>query len=268
MSDELFDEVKKGNLARAQHLISGGADVNADNGDGWTPLLYGAMNGHGKVAKALLAAGADVHATSLYGKTALMLAKNADVAKVLLDAGAKPDVQNTDGWSALHFAVIRKRKDVVNVLIDVGVNTDIKAISGWMEGCTPREFAVQQAELGRTEFKEMVEVIDAATKARDARRSAFAALRTARRVLLLQPTMPALVVDTIIVHADARCVEYMTMAQRHEIIALARVRPLQLQRDEVLRVLRQAAAAPVPGVVGGATGAAIVSSDRSKRARS
>jgi len=103
--------------------------------------------------------------------------------------------------------------------------------------------------------------------------SAFSALRTARRVLMLHPTTPALVVDTIMVHADARCGEHLTMAQRHAIIALARVRPVQpLRRADVLRVLRQvtAAADVASSGGGGAAGAASVDSggDRSKRARS
>jgi len=102
--------------------------------------------------------------------------------------------------------------------------------------------------------------------------SAFSALRTARSVIMLQPTTPAVVVDTIMVHADARCGEHLTMAQRHAIIVLARVHPLQpLSRADVLRVLRPAVAAPVPsGVGGGAAGTASTdsSSDRSKRARS
>ena len=63
------------------------------------------------------------------------------------------------------------------------------------------------------------------------------------------------------------------MAQRHAIIALARVRPVQpLRRADVLRVLRQvtAAARAASGGGGGAAGAASVDSgiDRSKRARS
>eukprot|EP00179_Madagascaria_erythrocladioides_P005244 CAMPEP_0198313908 /NCGR_PEP_ID=MMETSP1450-20131203/4775_1 /TAXON_ID=753684 ORGANISM="Madagascaria erythrocladiodes, Strain CCMP3234" /NCGR_SAMPLE_ID=MMETSP1450 /ASSEMBLY_ACC=CAM_ASM_001115 /LENGTH=58 /DNA_ID=CAMNT_0044016935 /DNA_START=1 /DNA_END=173 /DNA_ORIENTATION=- len=58
------------------------------------------------------------------------------------------------------------------------------------------------------------------------------------------------------------------MAQRHDIISFARARPVQLQRDDLLRVLLQAAAARMPDGHGGYAGAATVSSDRSKRARS
>jgi len=72
----------------------------------------------------------------------------------------------------------------------------------------------------------------------DTERAACSALCAARRIIMVQPMMPALVVDAIIVHAAARCGEYLTVAQRHAIIALARVRPMQqLSRDRFLSKL-------------------------------
>ena len=71
-------------------LISHGADVNAREVDGETPLMLASYRGHAKVVEALLDAGADkeLKATSgfLKGKTALEIARDeneGDVVAVL-----------------------------------------------------------------------------------------------------------------------------------------------------------------------------------------
>ena len=57
-----------------QLLLRTGARVNAPGSHGWTPLCLAARSGAADVAKALLAARADVHACSASGKTALEIA--------------------------------------------------------------------------------------------------------------------------------------------------------------------------------------------------
>ena len=71
-------------------LISHGADVNAREEDGWTPLMFASHEGYAKVVEALLDAGADkeLKATSGWaeGKTALDIARarnKGDVVAVL-----------------------------------------------------------------------------------------------------------------------------------------------------------------------------------------
>jgi ankyrin repeat protein len=46
----------------AQKLLAGGADVNAKNNGGYTPLIVCVLNGKKKLATVLIQAGADVHA--------------------------------------------------------------------------------------------------------------------------------------------------------------------------------------------------------------
>jgi ankyrin repeat protein len=50
---------REGRLEAAQVLIDAGADVNAVDADGASPLLFAGQNGHDAVARALLAAGAE-----------------------------------------------------------------------------------------------------------------------------------------------------------------------------------------------------------------
>ena len=71
-------------------LISHGADVNAREVDGETPLMRASINGHAKVVEALLDAGADkeLKATSgdYEGNTALDIAREynrGDVVAIL-----------------------------------------------------------------------------------------------------------------------------------------------------------------------------------------
>jgi ankyrin repeat protein len=61
---------------------------------------------HGEVVRVLLAAGADVNAVDRFGYTPLLYAAtidfgDAETAKALLQAGANPNVPNKEGKTAL-----------------------------------------------------------------------------------------------------------------------------------------------------------------------
>jgi len=71
-------------------LSSPGADVNARDDRGSTPLLEAARYGHDDICRLLIAAGADVKVKDKDGNTALMLAvqgNHDDVVRVLKQAG-------------------------------------------------------------------------------------------------------------------------------------------------------------------------------------
>ncbi|XP_038627094.1 ankyrin repeat and KH domain-containing protein 1-like isoform X2 [Tachyglossus aculeatus] len=77
----------------ADFLIKAGADIELGCS---TPLMEAAQEGHLELVKYLLAAGANVHATTATGDTALTYAcenGHTDVADVLLQAGADLDKQ-------------------------------------------------------------------------------------------------------------------------------------------------------------------------------
>jgi len=72
-------------------LIRAGADVNATNEGGDTPLILASLNGHGSIVDALLKAGANVHATDQFGSCALFYASrqgHCGLVDALLKAGA------------------------------------------------------------------------------------------------------------------------------------------------------------------------------------
>jgi ankyrin repeat protein len=79
-------------------LLAAGADVNVRvSPDGpaspnqWTPLHYAAYGGYTEIAAALISRGADVNAKDLWGRTPLQCARmqnKSDVVALLLEHGA------------------------------------------------------------------------------------------------------------------------------------------------------------------------------------
>jgi uncharacterized protein len=90
-TDALFRATIEGNTDMVKSLLSSpGADVNATNERGSTPLLEAARHGHEDICRVLIAAGADLKARDKDDKTALMLAVDGDhdeVVRVLKQAG-------------------------------------------------------------------------------------------------------------------------------------------------------------------------------------
>lgn len=90
-TNELLRATREGNTDMVKALLSSpGADVNATDDRGSTPLLEAARYGHEDICRVLIAAGANLKAKDKDGKTALMLAvqgNHDDVVTVLKQAG-------------------------------------------------------------------------------------------------------------------------------------------------------------------------------------
>ncbi|MBR5980587.1 MAG: ankyrin repeat domain-containing protein, partial [Firmicutes bacterium] len=93
-------------------LIAAGADVNAENQEGRTPLMFascwaaGGRYAQPKTVKALLAAGADANAADAEGDTPLMLAVDdlkidREIIIALITAGTDVNAENDRGETAL-----------------------------------------------------------------------------------------------------------------------------------------------------------------------
>jgi uncharacterized protein len=99
--------MKHQNVKLAEALLAAGAPVDSRNKDGYTPLLWAANRGAVKLVELLLARGAGVNAktTQKYnsGRTALMLAQNIAMVRVLLDAGADPRAVEENGMHTWDF---------------------------------------------------------------------------------------------------------------------------------------------------------------------
>ena len=97
-SESFLDLVKEADAATVQAAIDAGADIEARDEYGYTPLMLAtfyyaeAHIRNVEVVQALTNAGADLEARTEYGWTPLMYAardnENAAVVQLLLDAGA------------------------------------------------------------------------------------------------------------------------------------------------------------------------------------
>ena len=89
-------------LAEVEVLLKAGADVNAKQDDGWSPLhVAAAFNPSPAVLEVLLKAGADVNAKDKDGETPLHFAAalnpSTAVLEILLNAGADPRAIDSEG---------------------------------------------------------------------------------------------------------------------------------------------------------------------------
>jgi ankyrin repeat protein len=177
----LFEASAYGELDVVKMLLAKGADVNFvvhddSEGDdpGCTPLLLAAENGQLEVVKLLLEKGADVNAKSSYNTIhecatpligACEVAKDfgrlggglppgtrvvttkkhgyLEVVKLLLEKGAKVDVKNNFGNTALLIASGNGQSDVVKLLLDKGASVDL----GNNQGVTPLLMAAQYGDV-------------------------------------------------------------------------------------------------------------------------
>ena len=61
LNANLLDAAEKGDAAKVQQWLQAGADVDAENTDGWTPLIFAAKAGNQPMVEALVRKGADVN---------------------------------------------------------------------------------------------------------------------------------------------------------------------------------------------------------------
>lgn len=94
---------QKANLGAVEALLAGGAEVNARNLAGATPLHSAANRGDTACVAALIAAGADVNAKDESGCTPLHRATDAGSVAVLVSAGADVNALTVDGETPLSF---------------------------------------------------------------------------------------------------------------------------------------------------------------------
>jgi ankyrin repeat protein len=119
---DLFALIRANDLSGLNQALVKGADVNARDGKGITPLMYASAFGSVDAMKMLLKQKADINAQSDIGVTALMWAANEpDRVKLLIDAGADPNVISKMGRSALAIAAARSGNSAtVKYLLDHG----------------------------------------------------------------------------------------------------------------------------------------------------
>jgi hypothetical protein len=122
--------VEAGREDRVDELLKQDIDVNERAEAGWTALLYAAAQGYPRIARLLLDAGANPDMGNVHGITPLIYGArygNIEICRLLLEYGANPDLQDAYGMTALMFATRLGYADVAEMLLKTGASTTIKA---------------------------------------------------------------------------------------------------------------------------------------------
>lgn len=202
---------------RALDLIKAGADLEATDDNGRTPLIWAAMQG----AQSGVAVG-------------------DFMVKVLLDAKAKVDARDNIGRTALHYAAEQGYDPIVAALLKAGAKTDVKD----NDGKTPAELATPRA------LTATLELLQASQGAGTAEAPAAAASAKSSGTLgpeLIRATRAANVEEVKSLLARGADVEYR---DSDGFRALERAR--DIGNAEILKMLQDAAKKlPAPAPAGG-----------------
>ena len=128
----LWEKISVENLRR--HLAEG-ADIDARDESGNTPLHFAAERSSACAVRALIDAGADVNARANNNATPLHLAaktRDDEILRALLEAGADANAINRRGLTPLFHAAIWGTAETVGLLIDSGGDGGIRDPSGLM----------------------------------------------------------------------------------------------------------------------------------------
>ncbi len=115
-------------------LIARGADVNAQDEFGKTPLHGAAECGNQDIVEFLLDCGADVNSLDLSKSSPLFEAArlhNPQAAKSLLARGASVNLTDTSGWTPLLRVFQQSGNDeIVRVLVTYGADVNVRGCRG------------------------------------------------------------------------------------------------------------------------------------------
>jgi len=127
LDQRLLEAAEKGETATVERLIAEGANTEATNKDGWTPLHYACCFGHTDTARLLLDKDANVDAKNKWGTTPLHCAcykGHTDTTRLLLDKDANTEATYNNGWTPLHYACQNGHTDTVKLLLENGAMVD------------------------------------------------------------------------------------------------------------------------------------------------
>ncbi len=143
----LYEAATVGNARRLKTILGQSrVRVNeANKEEGFDPLGLAAFFGHSEAVKVLLEHGADVNQKppSRFANTAVdsaVAGDHTDVVRILLAAGANPNVRSEANYTTLHKAAVHGNLEIVRMLLDRGA--DVHAVRDG--GHTPLDDAMEK----------------------------------------------------------------------------------------------------------------------------
>ncbi len=126
-----------GNAAIVKALFQVKLEIDARNAEGNTPLMFAAVEGSTEIVWILLNNKADVNAVNNSGAAPLCLAKNAEIARMLIERGANVRAVAKNGSTMLHCAALTGDPEVVKLFLKMKLDPDAKD----SDGLTPFDLA-------------------------------------------------------------------------------------------------------------------------------
>jgi len=122
----------KGHVEVVRVLLAAGADPEARDNYGATPLDEALRYRHGPVVEFLLRQGARLQGSSalLRRLQEAVLRGQPDVVRMLLEAGADPAMSTPQGSTLLHDAALKGHTEIVSLLLDRGAPVNLANSTG------------------------------------------------------------------------------------------------------------------------------------------
>ena len=125
----IFDVARRGTVAEMTSLLTAQPQaIESKTAQGFTPLILACYNSNDDVATFLIQQKANLNNVSPNG-TALMASvvkNNQKLAKLLLENKANPDLQDGNGFTALHYAIQFRNYEMIALLMQYQPQITIK----------------------------------------------------------------------------------------------------------------------------------------------
>lgn len=145
---DVFEAAALGDVDRLRSVLDDDpSGATAYSGDGFTALHFAAFFGYPDAVSLLIDRGAEVDAFGRGWMTGTALHSGAsrlqsESVRVLLEAGANPDVRQSGGWTPLHAAAMNG--DLVSVELLLAAGADAAATND--EGRTVEDLAAESGD--------------------------------------------------------------------------------------------------------------------------
>jgi quinoprotein dehydrogenase-associated probable ABC transporter substrate-binding protein len=137
LNQELSNAIIANDSERVKFLVEKGADVNAPDLQGWTPLQNAARQRKDQMIKTLIELGADPNRPAADGSTPLIAAAMRDhvpSVKMLVEKGADIEQPGPQGYRPLALAIAESKYEAAKALMESGAG--VSEASG-NDGLTP-----------------------------------------------------------------------------------------------------------------------------------